>query len=105
MKVQIMAAALAVGMLSVVSQAAMAKDKCYFAVLSNPTPILQNSNRSIEAGRTVPLLVETTTSAPVVIERTNTMSIVIDGTRTAPLLEKTSAAKPHRLPFSFGVWP
>jgi hypothetical protein len=97
--VYFMAAALAVGMLSTVSPNAVAGNKCYFAVL---TPETEMPTRFDTVSRTI----EITTSAPVVIDRAGTMSTVIErGTLLPVMLERTSVAKPHHLPFSFGVWP
>jgi hypothetical protein len=90
----IMIAALAVSILSV-SPKAVAGDNSYFAVLSPKSAMLVKSD---SASRTI----EITTSYPVLIERTGGMYT----TTLAPLmLERTSVAKPHHLPFSFGVWP
>jgi hypothetical protein len=97
--VYIMIAGLAVCMLSTLSSRAIAGDKCYFRVLSPEAAMptrLDNRSRTIE----------TVTSYPAVIERTSTNFALIEGTNLMPmLLEKTTAAKPHHLPFSFGVWP
>jgi hypothetical protein len=85
---------------------AVAHGSCYYKVLSSPTSL--NSQTDI-----VPQ--ERALSYPIVIERTSTMSAVIEGSSRKVLLEETTAlpvclertsiAKPHHWPISFGVWP
>jgi hypothetical protein len=94
--IYLMATGLAVGLLSIASQQAMAKECCYFKVLAPVTPIGDRSD-------TVTRTVETTTSSSAVIE-TTTMSSAVVLERTPALLERTCAAKPHHF-LSFGVWP
>lgn len=94
--VYVMMAGLAVGMLSTMCSKATANDNSCFAVLSPKTAIpvrLDSVSRPVE----------TSISYPVVIERNGTM---IAGTSLMPvMLERTTVAKRHHLPFSFGVWP
>ncbi len=96
----LMIAGLATGILGTAAPKAEANDKPYFAILA---PAQTIPMRSDSAYRTI----ETVTSYPVVFENTNGMTTtVIEGTSLRPvLLERTSVAKPHHLPFSFGVWP
>lgn len=96
---------LALGILSQTS--AMADEyKTYYKVLSTEAVIPTKTD-------CVPI--ERALSFPVVVERTSTMSALIDGTQRTVLveettalpveLERTSIAKPHHWPISFGVWP
>ncbi len=100
----VMVAGLAISIFSQAS--AIASDLTYYKVLSTQSslPTLVD---------TVPI--ERAMSFPVVIERTSTMSAVINGTSRPVLveeitslpvaLERTSVAKPHHWPLSFGVCP
>jgi hypothetical protein len=97
--VYVMIAGLATGLLSTLSPNAVAGDKAYFAVLSP---------EAVMPGRldTVSRTIETTTSYPVVIEKAGTTTTVLETARLMPvMIERTTVAKPHHLPFSFGVWP
>jgi len=97
--VYVMIAGLALGSLSAVSPQALAGDNTYFKVLSPKSAMCVKSD---SVSRTI----ETTTSYPVLIEKTGSTSTVIEGATLMPvMLEKTTVAKPHHLPFSFGVWP
>jgi hypothetical protein len=92
-------AALAFGSLSALSPQAWAGDNTYFKVL---TPKTEMRVKSDSVTRTV----ETSTSYPVMIARDGHESTILEGATLMPvMLEKTSVAKPHHLPFSFGVWP
>lgn len=102
--VYVMIAGLAIGILS--QSSAMADDKTYYKVLSTQSSLCTKAD-------TVPI--EKAMSFPVVIERTSSMSADINGKSTPVILEettllpvaleKTTTARPHHLPFSFGVWP
>jgi len=85
---------------------AIAHGTSYYKVLSSPTVLTSQTD-------IVPQ--ELALSYPVVIERSSTMSAVIEG-RSRPILveettalpvtlERTTIAKPHHWPLSFGVWP
>ncbi len=93
----LMMAGLAVGILSTASPKAVAGDNAYFAVLTPKQAIPMRTD-------TVSRTIETVTSFPVVVERNGRMTTVIEGAAMPVLLERTSVAKPHRWPFSFGVW-
>jgi hypothetical protein len=97
--VYVMIAGLAFGSLSAFAPQALASDNTYFKVLSPKSAMCVKSD---SVSRTI----ETTTSYPVLIERTGAGSTLIEGAALMPvMLEKTTVAKPHHLPFSFGVWP
>lgn len=94
----VMIAGLAVGIFSTMSPNAVAGDKHYFAVLEPQTAIPTKVD-------TVYRTIETTTSYPVVIEGATTQTILNRRSLMPEMLERTTVAKPHHLPFSFGVWP
>jgi len=99
--VYVMTAGMAVSMMIGVVQQAMAygNKKPYFAVISPETPILQKEGRVYRP-------IETSTSLPVLIEKTNTMSVLVEEVCRPPaMLERTTVARPHHWPISFGVWP
>jgi len=92
--------------LSTCSSAVMANDEAkYFKVLSAQTALPEKADV---------LPIDRVMSFPVVVEKTSSMSAVIDGKSTPVLveettalpvmLERTSVAKPHHWPISFGVW-
>ena len=94
--VYVMAAGLAVGMISTISQKAMADD--YYAVLSPCATMVERPDH-------VTRIVEKTLSYPVVIERAGITSTTVLGTSLMPvILEKTTVVRPPHF-LSFGVWP
>ncbi len=91
---------------SMFSSAAMANDECkYFKVISAQTALPTKADI---------LPIDKVLTFPVVVERTSTMSAVIAGKTTPVLVEETTAlpamlerttvAKRHHWPISFGVW-
>ncbi|MBA3994917.1 MAG: hypothetical protein C0469_15460 [Cyanobacteria bacterium DS2.3.42] len=93
----LMMAGLAAGILSTASPKAVAGDNAYFAVLAPKQAIPMRLD-------TLSRTIETTTSFPVVVG-SGKMTTVIEGATLIPvMLERTSVAKPHKWPFSFGVW-
>lgn len=92
-------AGLALAALGTASQMALADDNCYFKVISPLTAIPESRDL-------MPRTIETTFSYPAVIEKTTCNPSVLLRTTCPPMmLERTDSVKPHRLPFSFGVWP
>jgi hypothetical protein len=92
---------LATGIMGTTTQKAEAGDRSYYAILA-PTQTIPM--RADALYRTVDVV----TSYPVVLDSSDrrTTSTFIEGTSLRPvMLERTSVAKPHHLPFSFGVWP
>lgn len=102
--IYVVMAAAVIGLLPTMS--AQADDAPYYKLLSTQCVIPTRTDN-------VPM--ERALSFPIVVERTSEMSVMINGAATPVLLEETTAlpvqlertsvAKPHHWPLSFGVWP
>lgn len=96
--VYMMVAGLATGAFASSSLPAQADD--YFAVLSPRQAMAERSDNVLR-------VMDRTVSSPVIIEREGMSSVMLVGTSTSTpiMIEKTTVARPHHWPFSFGVWP